>query len=151
MDFGWGNYDLYYTSVLWYFMKDIKKATKWAANSGKFFAIFLVVLGVLAGWGGLWFILIGIFLYMMAEASYEQTIIKETLEGVPVSEVMTRDLKSVNENLTIAKLFTNYFMHYKQDNFLVTRNKKPATRNCFCTPSYILPHQGGGIWTYPSF
>ena len=115
-----------FRSVLWYFMKDIKKATKWAANSGKFFAIFLVVLGVLAGWGGLWFILIGIFLYMMAEASYEQTIIKEILEGVPVSEVMTRDFKSVNEDLTIAKLFTNYFMHYKQDNFLVTRNKKPV-------------------------
>jgi len=31
-----------FRSVLWYFMKDIKKATKWAANAGKFFAIFLV-------------------------------------------------------------------------------------------------------------
>lgn len=114
-----------FRSVLWYFMKDLKKATKWAANAGKFFAIFLVVMGILAGWGGLWFILIGIFLYMMAEASYEQTIIKDVLEGVPVSQVMKKDFKSVNENLTIAKLFTDYFLHYKQDNFLVTKNKKP--------------------------
>jgi len=115
-----------FRSILWYFMKDLKKATKWAANSGKFFAIFLVIMGVLAGWGGLWFILIGIFLYFMAEASYEQTIIKDVLEGVPVKEVMRKDFKSVSEKLTIAKLFTNYFMHYKQDAFLVTKNKKPV-------------------------
>ena len=132
-----------FRSVLWYFMKDLKKATKWAANAGKFFAIFLVVLGVLAGWGGLWFILIGIFLYMMAEASYEQTIIKETLYGVPVSQVMTKDFKSVNENLTIAKLFTNYFMHYKQDNFLVTRNKKPVgIVNISCLKKISKPNWG---------
>jgi Zn-dependent protease len=115
-----------FRSILWYFMKDIKRATKWAAGAGKFFAVFLVVIGVLAGWGGLWFILIGIFLYLTAEASYEQTIIKEILEGVPVGQVMKKDFKSVNENLTIAKLFTGYFMHYKQDVFLVTKNKKPA-------------------------
>jgi len=52
-------------------------------------------------------------------------IIKDILEGVPVSQVMKKDFKSVNENLTIAKLFTDYFLHYKQDNFLVTKNKKP--------------------------
>ena len=115
-----------FRSVLWYLTNDLKKATRWAANAGKFFAIFLVVLGVLAGWGGLWFILIGIFLYLMAEASYEQTIIKDTLEGVPVKEVMKKDFKSVNENLTVAKLFTKYFMHYKQDAFLVTKRKKPV-------------------------
>ena len=115
-----------FRSILWYFMKDLKRATKWAANAGKFFAIFLVIIGIVSGWNGLWCILIGIFLYIMAESSYEQTIIKEVLNGIPVGLVMKKEFTSISENITIAKLFSDYFMRYKQDSFLVTKDKKPV-------------------------
>ena len=87
-----------FRSILWYFYKDIKKATRIAAYGGKVFAIFLIVFGFLGflglvikigniDIGGLWFIIIGFFLYYIASASYEQVVIKETLGKVKIKEV----------------------------------------------------------------
>lgn len=42
-----------------------------------------------AAWAGLWLVFIGWFLYSAALMSYRQLLTRESLEGVPVSRVMT--------------------------------------------------------------
>lgn len=73
---------------------DLKKATKVASLFGKGFAVFLIILGIFnmlfLNFGGMWYIFIGLFLYMIAEASYEQLVIRQTLASVSVTKFMSR-------------------------------------------------------------
>ena len=116
-------------SILWGYFKDIKKATKYAAYSGKGISVLLIALGfigILMGYGTLWFILIGIFLYFMAEMSYEQIVLKEVLSKVKIKEVLNKNFVSVRKNLTIADLFSKYFLKYNSNSFIVVENGRFA-------------------------
>lgn len=71
--------------------KDLRKATRIAATGGRIFAGYLVLEGFLNFFGisllvpgGLWFILLGGFLYFLAGMSYEQVVMKEILGKIPV-------------------------------------------------------------------
>ena len=65
-----------FRAILFAYYKDLKKATRIAAAGGKVVAGLLIVLGlfgmVTGTGGGLWFILLGVFLYFLAGMSYEQ-------------------------------------------------------------------------------
>ena len=114
-------------AVLWAYFQDIKKATKYAAIAGKAFGILLIIMGVLGmfyGMGTLWFVLIGAFLYFLAKSGYEQLIIKEILSKMKVKQVLRKSFVSVNENTSIAKLFSYYFLRYSQDGFPVMKDNK---------------------------
>ena len=116
-----------FRSILWYIYKDIKKATRIAAYSGRVFAILLIVVGFLGmftpfGFGGLWFVIIGFFLYYIAGASYEQTILKELLSKVKVKEIMLRKPIGVKEDITAAQLFSK-FLKLRKESFVVVKGK----------------------------
>jgi Zn-dependent protease len=73
-------------AIWWLKTGDIKKSTRLASRIGKGFAFFLIILGFMQIFvgnftGGLWFILIGVFLQQAAEGSYRQLIMKMALEG----------------------------------------------------------------------
>lgn len=121
-------------SILWYFYKDIKKATRIAAYAGKVFAIFLIVFGFLGFFGliikigeiyigGLWFIIIGFFLYYIAGASYNQIILKELLSKVQINEIVLAKPIAIDEDITIAELFSK-FLKLRKTGFLVKKGKK---------------------------
>ena len=96
-------------AVLWHWYKDIKKATWYAAYSGRVIAILLIVVGIggmFLGLGTLWFALLGFFLYFLAGMSYEQIILKEVLLKVKVKEVMKKEFVSVNEKTNLAELLS---------------------------------------------
>ncbi len=84
-----------FRAILYGYYKDLKKATKIAAGAGKFVAGILFFMGLLAIIGGmangLWFIFLGGFLYLIAGASYEQVVIKETLSPIKVKELIQTD------------------------------------------------------------
>ncbi|MBR9691339.1 CBS domain-containing protein [Candidatus Woesearchaeota archaeon] len=113
-------------SIAWGITKDIKKATRIASNGGKMVAgvlIFFGFLGMFAGRGTLWFVILGFFLYYIAGASYEQVIIQDALGKVKIKEVMVKEVRTVSPSLNLADLFQDYFLRYGTDGVMVAKDK----------------------------
>lgn len=112
-------------ALWWARTGDIIKATRLASNIGKGFAFTLIILGFLQIFvgnfiGGIWSILIGIFLQKAAEGSYRQLIMKMALEGLRVRDIMTKEVITVDGNLTVSEVVDKYFFNYHMASFPVT-------------------------------
>ena len=81
-------------SILWAVTKNPQQATRWAARVGQAFALALIfwsLRGLLAGgqgFGGLWEVLIGSFLFYGATASHRRARLVERWERVSLRSVM---------------------------------------------------------------
>ena len=107
-------------SILWGAKKNLKWATRISSNIGTGFGILLIVLGVLQVVrgnfvGGMWWVLIGMFLQGAARMSYQQTLTRQALEGEPVSRFMKRDPLTVPSSLSVKDFVEDYVYthHYK--------------------------------------
>jgi CBS domain-containing protein len=114
-------------AFLWWKTGSLTRATKVAADFGKGFALAIMILGglqIFAGAliNGLWFIFIGMFLRGMSVQGYEELVIRKSLEGVHVDEVMVREVVSVPSHLTVAQLIHDYFLHYAYRGFPVAED-----------------------------
>ncbi|HEV8616346.1 MAG TPA: site-2 protease family protein [Methylomirabilota bacterium] len=81
-------------ATLWAWRGSLDWATRWASRAGSAFAGLLMAVGILrtvAGdvVGGLWFIMIGLFLHQAAQASYQLVRVRARLEPLRVLEIMT--------------------------------------------------------------
>lgn len=112
-------------AILYWYYKDLKKATRIASRGGKFFAAVLVGLGLLAmitGAGnGLWFILIGIFLYFIAGVSYQQVVIKQALTDVPLKTLIKKKFTSLNPNMRFSDFVKKY--KNKEEEYFVVKGQ----------------------------
>ncbi len=111
-------------AALWAATKDLEKATRWASWGGQAVGWILIGLGITSlfagGFGqGLWSMLIGWFLLNAARASYEQTAIQVALSGASVSEVMRRGVVSVDPDMLVSTLVSDYIMATEQRSFPV--------------------------------
>lgn len=111
-------------AILWHFSKDLKKATSIASSLGKGFAFFLMAAGFLSLFSGsvisgIWFIFIGLFLAEAAEVSYRQVVMKKVLSGIKVGDLMTGNVITVPENITLDKLVDEYFFRFRHAAFPV--------------------------------
>lgn len=116
-------------AFLWWKTGSLTRATKVAADFGKGFAVALMILGALqifagALINGLWFIFIGMFLRGMSIQGYEELVIRKSLEGVRVEEVMVREVVTVPPNLTISQLIHEYFLPYAYRGFPVVEHDR---------------------------
>jgi Zn-dependent protease/CBS domain-containing protein len=114
-------------AFLWWRTGSLTRATKVASDFGKGFAVAIMILGglqIFAGAlvNGLWFIFIGMFLRGMSVQGYEELVIRKSLEGVHVEEVMVREVVSVPPDLTVSQLIHDYFLHYAFRGFPVVEN-----------------------------
>lgn len=81
-------------SILWWISGRPHASTRWAARVGQAFALGLVVLGMWTMWrtpgafGGLWWILIGAFLYRGAAQSHQRARMSERLAVRSVRDTM---------------------------------------------------------------
>lgn len=82
--------------------RSFTSATKTAANVGKFFAFAFGILGLLGG--NLFLVLIAFFVYMGASQELHYTVMKATLDGFRVDDLMTREVVTVDEEMTVADL-----------------------------------------------
>ena len=96
-------------AILWYRHGDRTRAAVTASRAGRTFGILLIGFGIamivtLPGIGGLWFMLIGWFIMTAAGAEEQHAQLQERLGGVRVGQVMSQQLVTVPEQLSVADL-----------------------------------------------
>lgn len=116
-------------ALLWGATGDLRKATRWASAAGRFFGLTLVALGVFSLLGGnvgqgIWLVLIGWFLSSAARAGYQQVVVREALDGVPVSLVMRARVGAVHPALPVDRLVYDYIMTTDQQGFPVVEGDR---------------------------
>jgi Zn-dependent protease len=114
-------------AALWAWKGDLTWATRVASNSGSLLGLALIILGVVnfvQGFvvGGVWWVLIGFFVRMAAQGSYQQVITREFLSDVPVERLMTREPITVDPDLTVTELIDRYFYRYYFQGYPVVRD-----------------------------
>jgi CBS domain-containing protein len=120
-------------AALWAWRRDLAWATRVASYAGSSFGFALVAFGLLRLLGGeviggLWLVLIGMFLQQAAGASYGQMVARRSLEGVPVHEAMARDVITVPDGITLAELVDGYFWPHHVTSFPVVSGAGPTAR-----------------------
>lgn len=120
-----------FRSIVWWRKKNRLAATRTAARTGEIVAYLIMAAGVLqlfSGYliGGMWFILIGIFLRGASAASYEQLVIETTLSGITVGEVMQRQLNVVPPDASLQTVVDDYVLARNARCFVVLVNAELA-------------------------
>lgn len=95
------------------------QATKIAATIGKGFAFAFGILGLLTA--NFILVFIAFFIYIGASQEYQTLFIKNTLEGFRVSDLMTEDVKVVDEEAVVSELVDRMFVE-RHSGYPVTRN-----------------------------
>jgi Zn-dependent protease/CBS domain-containing protein len=98
-----------FRSIVWSRNRDRLRATRAASRAGEWIAYGVMGLGVLQFIlgdyvGGVWFLLIGLFLRNAATGSYEQLVLETTLSGIAVRDVMRNDVERVPPDMSIEQL-----------------------------------------------
>jgi Zn-dependent protease len=98
-------------AMLWWWSGREGWATRWASRAGSLFAVGLVALGLLRTFagemvGGLWFVLIGLFLHRAAHASLALARVRGRLQGLRVADAMSprapADRSAATDRLAVA-------------------------------------------------
>ncbi len=116
-------------SIWWWKTGDMDQATRVTSQIGKAFAMVLIILGfmrIITGnlIGGLWSVLIGVFLQQAAESGYQQVAIKSALKGLKVREVMSTGVVSLPDTLSISDAVDDYFLPHHFVSFPVTSSMR---------------------------
>lgn len=116
-------------SVLWGWRGNLRWATKIASSIGSSFGIALIVLGAISIFmgnliGGIWWLLIGMFMRGASQMSYKQLILRNALEGEKVQRFMSTDVVKVPSSLTIEDLVEDYIYKHHFKMFPVVDNGK---------------------------
>lgn len=114
-------------STIWAFTDDLRQATRWASRVGQTIAFIFIFLGISMAFGarvpffgtgligGLWLAFIGWFLHSAAVQSYQQVVIQDVLEDVPVSRMMRTDPPTVQAGVSVSDMVHNHVM--KSDDY----------------------------------
>lgn len=111
-------------AALWRAKGNLQWATRVASRAGSIVALVLIGLGVMRGLageflGGLWFVLIGLFLRQAAEGSYKQLVLRRALAPLAVRDVMSRDVITVPADLPLTQVVDEYFWRHHVTSFPV--------------------------------
>jgi Zn-dependent protease len=116
-------------SILWWIKGDIHWATQIASRISLMFAVVIIFTGFMHmvgdnAIGGLWWILIGSFLFFAANASYQKLLIKESFEGKTVRYFMNPAPVTVPSHITLQEFVDMYLYRYHYKMFPVVKNDK---------------------------
>jgi Zn-dependent protease len=114
-----------FRALLWGITRDIRRATRWATRAGKLLALILIGAGGWLFWtemngNGIWYTLIGVFLWNAASEGYRQTVLLETLRGVSVGQLMTRGVETAPPDISIAEFVDRHLLPRRDLSFVVT-------------------------------
>ena len=71
---------------------------------------------------GIWIIVLGWFIKSGAETSLRQTLVGQSLGGVTVADIMTRDVLTVPPNITVQQLVSDYFLVHRHGGYPVVKD-----------------------------
>jgi CBS domain-containing protein len=113
----------------WWKTGSMVEATRVASDWGKGLAIVLMIMGglqIFAGSlvGGLWLIFIGMFLRGIAEGSYQDLVLRKSLEGTRAADIMVRDVVTAPPDLPVKGLISDYFLRFGYRGFPVRTDGK---------------------------
>jgi Zn-dependent protease/predicted transcriptional regulator len=110
-------------SLLWRRSGDFERSTATAASVGRGFGYVMIFLGLLeflgGGPGGLWLVLIGVFVTMAAGQQAAGAQVQAALSGVHASDLMSTPVVSIPERTSTAQAVSDYFLPYRYTSFPV--------------------------------
>jgi Zn-dependent protease/predicted transcriptional regulator len=109
-------------ALLWWRHGDYLRAAITAARAGRVFGYVLVGLGLvsfllIAGLGGLWLALIGLFLAGAASLEEQQALARKQLGSLAVRDVMSEGPMVVRQDVSVAELVDRYVFHQRFSTF----------------------------------
>ena len=116
-------------AALWKWKGDLQWATRAASRVGAGFGAVLMGFGFVAllfgnAIGGLWYILIGLFIRGAAKTGYRQVLIRQALKGEPVRRFMNEEPVTVPASATVEDLVENYVYRHHFKMFPVVEEDK---------------------------
>jgi predicted transcriptional regulator len=123
-------------SIIWAITDNLRTATRWASYVGQGIAWVMITGGIAMVFGiriplfgqgvvnGVWMILIGWFLNNAAIRSYQQLVVRDVLENVPVRQMTKRNPPTVSANITVESLIEDYIMQTDDHAFPVMEDGK---------------------------
>jgi Zn-dependent protease/predicted transcriptional regulator len=114
-------------AILWKCKGNLGWATKVTTRIGSGFGIFLLFLGVFSFitgniLGGLWLVILGLFLQRAASSSQTQFYVSQELRDEAVDKFMTKNIESVSPDITISKLLGEHMYVSHHHLYPVTEN-----------------------------
>lgn len=111
-------------AILWNVLHDLRRATLWTSRIGQLIALVLMGTGAAVFFlgsssVGIWYGLIGLFLWNAASEGYRQTVLLATLRRVPVSAVMIRAFEIVPPDISLAEFADTYLLPRHDQTFVV--------------------------------
>ena len=118
-------------AALWHQKGDLRRATQTASKVGAGFGMVLIVLGIfnlllLHPLGGLWWILIGMFIRAAARQGYQQVLVRQALQGEPVRRFMSDEPVTVSGDTSVERLVEDYVYRHHFKMFPVTDDGRLA-------------------------
>jgi Zn-dependent protease/CBS domain-containing protein len=123
-------------SILWAFTDDFRRATRWATIIGQAVGWLMILAGVAMVFGatvpvlgsgtlnGMWLAFIGWFLVQAASQSYQQAMVEDMLEGVPITRLMREPAPAVPPDLPISALVYDHIMQGDERAFPVVEGDR---------------------------
>lgn len=117
-------------AVLWGLWDNIRRATRVASSIGGLLGGGLMILGAIQFFapggsvGGLWMLVIGLFVRGAARSSYQQLLLRQALEGVPVRKFMAADPVTVRPGTSVEDLVEDYIYKYHFKMFPVVEDER---------------------------
>jgi CBS domain-containing protein len=113
-------------SILWWIKGDIRWATRTASRISVIFAMFIIFIGfmnMIQGnvIGGIWWVLIGSFLFSAANSSYQSLLIKQSFAGKSVKDYINPNPVTVPSHTTLQEFVDGYLYRYHYKMFPVTQ------------------------------
>jgi CBS domain-containing protein len=73
---------------------------------------------------GIWIVVLGWFIKSGAETSLSATLVGETLSGVMVNDIMTRNVLTVPPDILVEQLIADYLLVHRHGGYPVVKNGK---------------------------
>jgi Zn-dependent protease len=112
-------------AFLWSILHDLRRATLWTSRIGQLIALILIGAGAAVFFIGsssigIWYGLIGLFLWNAASEGYRQTVLLEVLRRVPVSAVMIQSVETVPPDISLGEFAETYVLPRRDQTFVVS-------------------------------
>jgi Zn-dependent protease len=123
-------------SIFWAATDNFRKATRWATIIGQGFGWLMILAGIAMVFGanlpilgtgitnGIWFAFIGWFLVNAASQSYQQVVIEDMLEGIPITRLMREPAPAVSPDLPLSALVYDHVMQGDERAFPVVDGER---------------------------